>query len=42
MMWTDTLHIDTDTLTVAQTWRYVLPVDSPVRVMEARYSMEGE
>lgn len=42
MMWTDTLLIDTDTLTVAQTWRYVLPVNSSVRVMEARYSLAGE
>lgn len=42
MMWTDTLLIDTDTLTVAQTWRYVLPVSSSVRVMEARYSLAGE
>ncbi|STR05625.1 DUF2169 family type VI secretion system accessory protein [Hafnia alvei] len=42
MMWVDTLVIDTDNLTVTQTWRYLLPVDSPVRVMEARYSMEGE
>ncbi|HHU9913303.1 TPA: DUF2169 domain-containing protein, partial [Escherichia coli] len=42
MMWTDTLLIDTNTLTVAQTWRYVLPVSSSVRVMEARYSLAGE
>lgn len=42
MMWTDTLLIDTDTLTVAQTWRYVLPANAPVRVMEARYSMAGK
>lgn len=42
MMWTDTLLIDTDTFTVAQTWRYVLPVSPSVRVMEARYSPAGE
>ncbi|WP_112191177.1 DUF2169 domain-containing protein [Lelliottia aquatilis] len=42
MMWSDTLHIDTGALTVAQTWRYLVPVGSPVRVMEARYSMAGE
>ncbi|STQ78920.1 Uncharacterised protein [Hafnia alvei] len=42
MMWSDMLHIDTDTLTVAQTWRYVLPVSSSIRVMEARYSLAGE
>ncbi|HEY4436791.1 MAG TPA: DUF2169 domain-containing protein [Lelliottia sp.] len=41
-MWVDTLVIDTDALTVAQTWRYLLPANSPVRAMEARYSMEGE
>lgn len=41
-MWVDTFVIDTDALTVAQTWRYLLPANSPVRVMEARYSMEGE
>lgn len=42
MMWTDTLLIDTDALTVEQTWRYLLPVNSPVRVMEARYHATGE
>lgn len=41
MMWTDTLLIDTHTLTVAQTWRYLLPVGSSVRVMEARYHCAG-
>lgn len=42
MMWTDTLLIDTDALTVEQTWRYLLPVNSSVRVMEARYYATGE
>lgn len=42
MMWVDTLHIDTGALTVEQTWRYLMPVGSPVRVIEARYSMAGE
>lgn len=42
MMWTDTLLIDTDTLTVEQTWRYLQPVNSSVRVMEARYHVTGE
>ncbi|CAM7717919.1 DUF2169 domain-containing protein [Lelliottia nimipressuralis] len=41
-MWVDTLHIDTQELTVAQTWRYLLPSNSAVRVMEARYSISGE
>ncbi|WHP32008.1 DUF2169 domain-containing protein [Trabulsiella odontotermitis] len=38
LMWTDTLHIDTDTRMVSLTWRYLLPVSADVRVMEARYS----
>lgn len=42
MMWTDTLLIDADALTVEQTWRYLLPVNSSVRVMEARYHVTGE
>ncbi|ECC8925251.1 DUF2169 domain-containing protein [Salmonella bongori] len=42
MMWTDTLLIDADTLTLAQTWRYLLPVNPSVRVMEARYHVPGE
>ncbi|MEZ3139530.1 MULTISPECIES: DUF2169 domain-containing protein [unclassified Citrobacter] len=42
MMWTDTLLIDTDALTVEQTWRYLLPFNSSVRVMEARYHVAGE
>ncbi|MDK9354891.1 DUF2169 domain-containing protein [Lelliottia sp. V106_10] len=42
LMWVDTLHIDTRELTVAQTWRYLLPSHSAVRVMEARYSISGE
>ena len=34
----DTLEIDTDTLTVALTWRFLLPGNTPpVRVLEARY-----
>lgn len=33
---------DTRELTVAQTWRYLLPSHSAVRVMEARYSISGE
>lgn len=41
-MWVDTLHIDTQEFTVAQTWRYLLPFNSAVRVMEARYSISGE
>lgn len=36
-MWTDTLEIDADALTVALTWRFLLPGSTPVRVMEARY-----
>jgi hypothetical protein len=36
-MWLDTLEIDTNTLTVALTWRFLLPESVPVRVMEARY-----
>ena len=36
-MWLDTLEIDTDALTAALTWRFLLPGDVPVRVMEARY-----
>lgn len=40
-MWTDTLHIDTDTRRVSLTWRYLLPVSANVRVMEARYSTGG-
>ncbi|EEM8095967.1 DUF2169 domain-containing protein [Salmonella enterica] len=36
-MWLDTLEIDTNTLTVALTWRFLLPGSVPVRVMEARY-----
>jgi hypothetical protein len=36
-MWLDTLQIDTDALTVALTWRFLLPGSTPVRVMEARY-----
>jgi hypothetical protein len=42
MMWTDTLLVDTDALTVEQTWRYLLPVNSSVRAMEARYHVTGE
>ncbi|WP_234096817.1 DUF2169 family type VI secretion system accessory protein [Citrobacter portucalensis] len=42
MMWTDTLLIDTDALTIEQTWRYLLPVNSSVRVMEARYHVTEE
>ncbi|HGL6358877.1 TPA: DUF2169 domain-containing protein [Citrobacter amalonaticus] len=42
MMWTDTLLIDTDALTIEQTWRYLLPVNSSIRVMEARYHVKGE
>lgn len=42
LMWTDTLLIDTEALTVEQTCRYVLPVKSSVRVMEARYHISGE
>ncbi|WP_318364569.1 DUF2169 domain-containing protein [Enterobacter sp.] len=38
-MLTDTLEIDTDALTVALTWRFLLPGNTPpVRVLEARYS----
>ncbi|ROW36376.1 DUF2169 domain-containing protein [Citrobacter europaeus] len=34
----DTLEINTDTLTVALTWRFLLPGNTPpVRVLEARY-----
>lgn len=34
----DTLEIDTDALTVALTWRFLLPGNTPpVRVLEARY-----
>ncbi|QMD83487.1 DUF2169 domain-containing protein [Escherichia coli] len=34
----DTLEINTDTLTVALTWRFLLPNSTPsVRVLEARY-----
>ncbi|MCE9993796.1 DUF2169 domain-containing protein [Enterobacter asburiae] len=36
-MWLDTLEINTDALTVALTWRFLLPGSTPVRVMEARY-----
>ncbi|WP_368543483.1 DUF2169 domain-containing protein [Enterobacter soli] len=42
MMWTDTLLVDTDELTVEQTCRYVLPVAPSLRVMEARYYISGE
>ncbi|HAV1239921.1 TPA: hypothetical protein JGU28_004730 [Salmonella enterica] len=34
----DTLEINTDTLTVALTWRFLLPGNTPpIRVLEARY-----
>lgn len=36
-MWLDTLAIDTDSLNIALTWRFLLPGDVPMRVMEARY-----
>lgn len=36
-MWLDTLEINTHSLTVALTWRFLLPAGVPVRVMEARY-----
>ncbi|TBM20451.1 DUF2169 domain-containing protein [Hafnia paralvei] len=36
-MWLDTLEIDADSLNIALTWRFLLPGDVPVRVMEARY-----
>lgn len=41
MMWTDTLLIDTNALTVVQIWRYLLPHNLSVRVMEARYHEAG-
>ena len=34
----DTLIIDTNTLTVAMTWRYLMPFDIDARVIEARYN----
>lgn len=41
-MWMDTLTVDADALTVALTWRYLLPAGTDVRVMEARYSTVGQ
>lgn len=35
----DTLLVDLGTMTVAQTWRYVVDTDLPLRVMEARYEV---
>lgn len=40
-MWIDTLHIDADALTVALTWRFLLPVAPDIRVIEVRYAGEG-
>lgn len=42
LLWIDTLAINTDTFTVALTWRYRLPVRNDIRVMEARYRTEGK
>ncbi|HKN02850.1 MAG TPA: DUF2169 domain-containing protein [Buttiauxella sp.] len=42
LLWIDTLAIDTDKLTVALTWRYLLPVRDDLRAMEARYHTEGK
>lgn len=38
----DTLHVDADNLEVTACWRFLLPVDVPVRVIEARYETEPE
>lgn len=42
LLWIDTLAINTDTLTVAVTWRYLLSIHEDIRVMEARYCTEGK
>ncbi|WP_246019934.1 DUF2169 domain-containing protein [Limnobaculum zhutongyuii] len=39
-MFLDTLLIDADNLTVSVSYRYVLPVERPVRVMELRYEVD--
>ncbi len=36
----DTLLVDLDSMTIAQTWRYVADTDMPLRVMETRYEVE--
>lgn len=38
----DTVHIDADKLEVNLCWRFLLPVETPVRVIEARYETEPE
>jgi hypothetical protein len=38
----DTLHIDANKLEVTLCWRFLLPVETPVRVIEARYETEPE
>ncbi|ENA0608835.1 DUF2169 domain-containing protein [Enterobacter bugandensis] len=40
-MWIDTLHIDADARRVALSWRFMLPVAPDIRVIEARYAVEG-
>ncbi|HEX4504038.1 MAG TPA: DUF2169 domain-containing protein [Scandinavium sp.] len=37
LMHADTLIVDTEKLTVALTWRYLIKADAPLRVIEARY-----
>jgi len=41
MMWVDTVLVDTDALTAELTWRYLLPANANIRVMEARYNIQG-